>query len=155
MDENRTDVQRVVEQADVLRRAADLDLLIFFARHPRSLLTSEQIATFLGYEVTQIAESLELLLTAGILTRTQNPTHAARLYVFSPSLDPGGWLPALLRIAASRDGRLSLLAELSNRRSRGPGDHAAGSARTATRDSRARPVLVRGVPGTAPTSKTG
>jgi hypothetical protein len=31
-------------------RPCDLDLLIFFARHPRILLASEQLAVLLGYE---------------------------------------------------------------------------------------------------------
>ena len=148
-DENRAHARRVLGQAGVLRSAADLDLLLFFARHPRTLLTSEQIATFLGYEITQIAESLELLLGAHIVTRTQNPAHAARLYVLTPGDESGDWLPRLLQVAASRDGRLALLAELAERRSHGPGDPAADSA--ATRRARSRPVLLRGLPGTADT----
>ena len=117
-DENHEEARRVLERATMLRRASDLDLLLFFGRHPRTLLSSDQLATFLGYEITQIAESLELLLDAGILTRTQNPTHAARLYVLTPSQESGGWLPGLLRFAASRQGRLALLTELSERRLR-------------------------------------
>ena len=109
----------MLERASILRRAADLDLLVFFGRHPRALLTSEQIAAFLGYEITQIAESLELLLEARILTRGQNPNHAARLYVLASDHDSGGWLPGLLQLAASRKGRLALLTALSERRSHG------------------------------------
>jgi hypothetical protein len=117
-NENREEARRVIERAGVLRRAADLDLLLFFGRHPRTLLSSDQIATFLGYEITQIAESLELLLDAGIVKRTQNPTHAARLYVLTPGHESGGWLPGLLQLAGSRQGRLALLTELSDRRTR-------------------------------------
>ncbi|MGH9330461.1 MAG: hypothetical protein ACRD09_08465 [Vicinamibacterales bacterium] len=57
--------------------------MLFFARHPRTLLISEQLAVWLGYELKQIAGSLDVLMAAGLLTRTQNPTHAARLYVFA------------------------------------------------------------------------
>ena len=105
--------RRVLDVIGVLRRRSDLDLLIFFARHPRTLLTSEQIASFVGYELSEIAASLELLLEGGLLTRTQNPAHAARLYVFAADSTSGGWLSALLELASTREGRLTLLQELS------------------------------------------
>jgi len=40
----REQARRLVERIGVLRNACDLDLLLFFVRHPRALLTSEQIA---------------------------------------------------------------------------------------------------------------
>jgi hypothetical protein len=80
---SRDDAHLLLDRIGVLKPACDLDLLVFFARHPRALLTSEQLAAWLGYELKQIAESLEVLLEAGLLARTQNPTHAARMYVFS------------------------------------------------------------------------
>jgi hypothetical protein len=153
-DENREHARRVLEQAGVLRRAADLDLLLFFARHPRTLLTSEQIATFLGYEISQIAESLDLLLETGIVTRTQNPSHAARLYVFAPSHGSDRWLPTLLQLAGSRKGRLALLTELSERQSRDSASPSASRGAT-TRTSRPRPRLVREMPDATPGTKAG
>lgn len=74
---------RLLDLLDVLRHASDLDLLIFLARHPRSLLSSEQIAAFLGYSVKEVAASLELLLEAGFLTRRPNPRHVARMYLLT------------------------------------------------------------------------
>lgn len=91
-----------------LARVCDLDLLMFFARHPRALLTSESLASFLGYDLKDIAESLEVLMAAGLLARTQTPAHAARLYVFAPDERSGDWLPPLVALAATREGRLAL-----------------------------------------------
>jgi hypothetical protein len=120
-----------------------LDLLLFFVRHPRTLLTSEQLATVLGYEPAYIAASLERLLGAGLLTRTQNRAHAARLYIFTPGATSGGWLPSLLRLGSTREGRLMLLSHLSEG---GSEDQPESSAREERRGtlSPARPFLVRG-----------
>ncbi len=121
----REDVRRLLDRIRVLRHACDLDLLVFFARHPRSLLTSESLASFLGYDLKNIADSLDVLLGAGLLKRTQTPTHAARLYVFAPDGTPGGtnggWLPSLLELASTREGRLALRDALARRSREGPG----------------------------------
>ena len=111
------DAGRLLDQLDVLRHASDLDLLIFFARHPRSLLSSEQIAAFLGYSVKEVAASLELLLEAGFLTRTPNPRHVARMYLFAATPPGGGWLPAVKRLATTRQGRLALIRQIRRRSS--------------------------------------
>jgi len=90
-----------------LHPESDLDLLLFFHRHPHSLLTSERLAAYVGYDRNQVGRSLDLLTDAGLLTRSQNSTHAARMYVLQT---PGtGWLVALLDIASTREGRRSLL----------------------------------------------
>ena len=141
------DARHLLARVGVLRHRSDLDLLIFFARHPRALLTSEQIAAFLGHELTQIADSLEILLEAGLVTRTQNRTHAARLYVFALDGSTGEWLPSLLRLASTRSGRLALLDELAKREGSGAKDSAAR--RPARRIVVRRPFLVRrNVPST-------
>ena len=122
---NREEARRLLDRIPVLKHACDLDLLVFFARHPRSLLASESIASFLGYGIKDIALSLDVLLGAGLLKRAQSPAHAARLYVFAPSggqVGPdGGWLPALLEMASTRQGRLALRETLGRRSSEGPG----------------------------------
>jgi hypothetical protein len=92
-----------------IRHACDLDLLVFFHRHPRALLTGEQLVAFLGYERERVAKSLEGLIEAGLLTRSQIPTHAARLYVLELGAVPGGLLSSLLNIAASRAGRQEIM----------------------------------------------
>ena len=94
-------------RAQVLRERADLDLLVFFARHPRVLLASESLARLLGHDLKDIARSLDFLLESGLLKRTQTSAHAARLYVFAADA-PHDWLRPLLEMAATRRGRLAL-----------------------------------------------
>ena len=115
--DQRTDAGRLLDQHDVLRYPRDLDLLVFFARHPRTLLSSGQIAAFLGYGTNDIATSLELLLEAGFVTRTPHPRHAARMYVLAATPPGGEWLPALRQLAATREGRLALIREIRRRSS--------------------------------------
>ena len=109
---NPGDARQLLDRIGVIRRACDLDLLIFFVRHPRSLLASESLASFLGYDLKEIAASLDVLLDAGLLTRTQTSAHAARLYVLAVDKTgrgtKQGWLPALRELASTRDGRLAL-----------------------------------------------
>lgn len=112
---NREHVDRLLDQIGVLRHPCDLDLLLFFARHPRTLLTSEQLAIWLGYENKRIADSLEILLAVGFLTRTQHPTHAARMYVFDIGGTTGGWLPPLLELTSTREGLLAMKEALATR----------------------------------------
>src|SRR5512134_106935 len=71
---------QLVEAAG-LRDACDLDLLLFFSRHPRVVLTSEQLAAYVGYELQQVARALDLLLGAGLLKRTLNQGAPGRMYV--------------------------------------------------------------------------
>jgi hypothetical protein len=139
----REDAQRLLERVRILRHPCDLDLLLFFARHPRAIITSEQLAVWLGYELKQIADSLDVLLDAGVLTRTQNPTHAARMYVFAIGGTSGGWLPSLLALASTREGRLVLVEALSGRASKHSDGPTLRHARDAALSSRARPVVVR------------
>jgi hypothetical protein len=109
-----------------VRHACDLDLLIFFARHPRTLLTSESLAGFLGYDLKDIAESLDVLMTARLLTRAQTPAHAARMYVFAVDDTSGDWLPSLLAVVSTRAGRLAVREGLA-RGQREPGNNGSGS----------------------------
>lgn len=125
-----------------LRHPCDLDLFIFFVRHPRSLIASERLATFLGYELERVSQSLEVLLGAGLLTRTPNPSHAARMYVFDMGGPDWGWLPELLRLATAREGRLTLRRKLAERaaESNGPAPRADSGAPKATRGPLPSPV---------------
>ena len=132
---------QLISRVGVLRHPCDLDLLLFFARHRRALLTSDQLAALLGYEVKDIAASLELLLDAGLLSRTPNRKHAARLYVFAAGSDPEReWVPALLRVGSTREGRLEMMRALRRRRSTESGDAARAGREPGS--GRARPSLV-------------
>jgi hypothetical protein len=88
-----------------IRHACDLDLLLFFYRHPRALLTGEQLVACLGYDREQVAKSLEGLIEGGLLTCSQNPSHTARLYVLELGSLPAGLLSSFLKIVATRPGR--------------------------------------------------
>ena len=110
----RDEARQLLDRIGVLRHPSDLDMLIFFARHPRSILPSESLAAFLGYDLKDIAESLEMLLSTGLLQRKQTPAHAARMYVFTHDAG-GGWLPTLLRLGSTRQGHLALRRSLVRR----------------------------------------
>ena len=105
-----------------IHHPCDLDLLLFFHRHRRTLLTSEWLATFVGYDRERVAKSLDGLIEAGHLKRSQSLSRGARLYLLELSDADGGSLAALLRIAATRQGRRDVMRFLepgSNRPRRG------------------------------------
>src|SRR5262249_47997034 len=104
----RDKVRELLDRAGIIRHACDLDLLHFFVAHPRTLLASESLVAYVGYELKQIAQSLETLLAAGILKRTQNPAYAARLYVLDIDARNDHWLLPLLEMGSTRQGRAAL-----------------------------------------------
>jgi DNA-binding MarR family transcriptional regulator len=106
---------QLVEAAG-LRDACDLDLLLFFSRHPRVVLSSEQLAAYVGYELAQVARALDRLLETGLLRRTLNQGASGRMYVLEVD-SAGEWLESLRRVCATPDGRNSLKALLKQRQS--------------------------------------
>jgi hypothetical protein len=117
------DVERLLDAPGgrALDHPCDLDLMKFFHRHPRTLLTSEHLAACVGYDVQQVGRSLETLISTGLVTRSQNPKSAARLYVLASSGPLVGWLGSLLTVAATQAGRRALNGALRRRLSaRGP-----------------------------------
>jgi len=115
------DLDSLLDRIGVIRHACDLDLLLFFNRHPRALLTGEQLVAWLGYEHERIANSIEGLIDAGLLTRSQNRSHAARLYVLELGAVPGGLLSSLAEMAATHEGRQSVIRRLRSAPDRAPG----------------------------------
>jgi hypothetical protein len=105
MRPSQEEIKRLLARASVIRRACDLDLLVFLHRHPRTLLTNEQLAVFVGYDMKQVAQSIDAFIDAGILERTQNPKHAARMYLLVLNGPQGGGLTELLKMASTRQGR--------------------------------------------------
>jgi hypothetical protein len=108
-------IRQLLERGRVLQHPCDVDLLLFFYRHPQSLLTSDQLATFVGYGVPQVAKSLEAFIAAGIIERSQNPTHYARMYRLVRGT-PDGWVPSIVKVATTRQGRhdvMQVLKEIS------------------------------------------
>ena len=130
-----------------LLRRCDLDLLMFFAKHPRTLMASEQLAKLLGYELKAVAQSLDVLLAAGLLTRTQNPTRTARLYEFATDGASQAWLPDFVAFASTRQGRLALRLALPDC---GPEGLPAKPADGRSARGGARPFLVRREPKARP-----
>ena len=102
----------MLDRIGAIREACDLDLLLFFYRHPRALLTGDQLVAYLGYDRERIEDSIEGLIEAGLLTRSQNPARAARLYVLALDGVPGELLSSLARIAATREGRQDAMRRL-------------------------------------------
>ena len=107
----------LLDRIGCLKHPCDLDLLLFFDRHPRAFLIRERLAEYVGYDLTQVEHSLETLITAGLLRRSQDSTHPAQLYVLTRGSTLGGWLASLLRIAATREGRLTVIYVLKQRQS--------------------------------------
>jgi hypothetical protein len=112
-------IRNLLDRIGCLRDPCDVDLLLFFHRHPRAFLISERLATYVGYDLPRVAQSLEAMITAGLLRRSPDSTHPARLYVLTPTSSLGGWLSSLLRIAATREGRLAVMHALKQRESLG------------------------------------
>ena len=107
------EIRRLLAQAVVIQSACDLDLLVFLHRHPRTLLTSEQLAGFVGYPLKDIAKALDTFLEAGLLERTaQQSAHAARMFLLLLGGPQGGGVKALLELASTRQGRQGILAAL-------------------------------------------
>lgn len=102
------DLPALLERIQGIRHACDLDLLMFFSRHPRAFLTSEQIVASLGYDRDRIAKSLDGLIDAGFLTRSRTSTRAARLYMLQIE-GPDSLLSSLLKLAATRPGRHEIM----------------------------------------------
>jgi hypothetical protein len=97
----------LLEALPALQRHCDLDLVVFFARHPQTLTDSKLFTLLLGYPLHEIAQSLDTLLAAGILARTQHPTCQARMYVFAAG-NTNEALRAVVELAATREGRSAL-----------------------------------------------
>ena len=120
-------VRDLLDRIGCVMRPCDLDLLLFFYRHPRAVLTSERLALYVGYELAEVARSLDALIGGGLLSRVQKPGGIARMYVLTITGPLGGWLDALLRLVSTRQGRLSVLEALSRgRAAEGTGPRAAG-----------------------------
>jgi hypothetical protein len=108
--------KRLLARTPYIRNACDLDLLVFLYRHPRVLLTTEQLAGFVGYSLKDIARSLDSFIEAGLLDRTaQQSLHAARMFVLLLGGAHGGGTRALLDTGSTREGRESILVALMAR----------------------------------------
>ena len=126
----------MLDEARCIRRACDLDLLLFLVRHSCALLAAEQIFARLGYDFQQAAVSLEELVEAGVLKRSRGRTGAVCLYALEAGSLEGAALRSLLRIAATPSGRQNMMRLL---KSRSGGGHVASLARRASPGQSAAP----------------
>ena len=111
--------KRLLASAPFIRNACDLDLIIFLHRHPRALLTSEELAGFLGHNLKDIAKALDSFIEAGLLERmTQQALHAARMFVLLLDGPQGGGIRPLLELGSTREGRAGILEALKAPESR-------------------------------------
>jgi hypothetical protein len=119
-------------QTSGLRDACELDLLLFFSRHPRVVLSSEQLAVYVGYELAQVARALDMLLGSGLLKRTLNQGASGRMYVLEVD-HAEEWLAPLRRVCATPEGRNALKELL--KQGRPPNGHAGPRRRSGLRPS--------------------
>jgi hypothetical protein len=103
----------------LLDSPCDLDVLIFAQRHPRALLTVEDIARAVGRDAEAVRASIETLMVSGLIawikTRRPDCEPGVLFYEFTP----GTWdavLPALCWVTSSPDGRRVLRQALCRRR---------------------------------------
>ena len=79
--------------------------MLFFSRHPRTLLTNDCLCAAVGYGRERIAQSLDGLIAGGLLKQIQGSSNTVNLYV----LERGGLshetLGCLLEFAFTRNGR--------------------------------------------------
>jgi hypothetical protein len=112
-------IEELIDRIGCVQRPCDLDLLLFFYRHPQAYLKGDRLAEYVGYDLPQVVQSLETLITAGLLRQSSDSSRPARLYVFTRSSALGGSLSSLLRIAATQEGRLAVIDALQRRQSPG------------------------------------
>jgi hypothetical protein len=90
--------------------------MVFLHRHPRTLLTNEQVSAFVGYNLSGIAKSIDTFIEAGLLERTaQQSMHAARMFVLLLDSPQGAGVRALLELSSTRKGRQRILEALNIR----------------------------------------
>jgi hypothetical protein len=108
------EIRQLLKQSGVIQSPCDLDLLVFLHRHPRTFLTSEQLAGFVGYPLKDIAKALDTFIEAELLGRTaQQSTHAARMFLLLLDGPQGGGVEAILEFASTRQGRQAILEALN------------------------------------------
>ena len=117
--------EHLLNSIGVLRHPCDLDLVLFFHRHPNALLTSDRLAAYVGYDLDQVGRSLDVLTEAGLLDRTQTPSHAARMYVLK--VPESGWLAPLFDIASTREGRQAVIDAMRDAGARAAAEYPGGA----------------------------
>ena len=113
-------IGRLLDRLAVVTHPCHLDLLMFFHRHPRTLIGTDALANYVGYDPAEISLSLEALVGSDLVSRSNNRAHSARMYVLRLHAESGDWLPTLLAIASTSRGRARVIAVLDTRTSQEP-----------------------------------
>ena len=78
------------------------------------MLTSEQLAGFVGYNLKETAKAVDAFIEAGLLARTtQQSLHAARMFVLLLGGPQGEGTKAVLELGSTRAGRQGILEALN------------------------------------------
>jgi len=101
-----------------IRNACDFDVLMFFHRHPCVLMTTEELASHVGYRPERVQESLDALIESGLLIQSRTPSRTARMLALELSGAPGRQISPILTIAATREGRQGVMRLLGSARDR-------------------------------------
>jgi len=108
-----TRISELLDSVRAIGTPTDLDLLLFFYRHPHSLMTLERLAAVAGHDAERVAASLRAFIQAGLVAETAKPRLGVRILSFRPPADDS--LTSLMQIASTRSGRLELLQALAGR----------------------------------------
>lgn len=95
-------LQELIEREAATRCAADL--LRYFLRHPSAYVTTDQLASSVGYRPDDIEAGISALMRGGLLVQRRPVSLTAALY----HLVREEWLSELARAASSAAGRRHL-----------------------------------------------
>jgi hypothetical protein len=122
IDLSEHDVHAWLSRIGAVQRPCDVDVLLFFATHRRTLMTLEQLAPLLGWRLEDIASGLERLIRAGFVSEFAHPTGPHRLFVCAPAGANDQQLQSFVAFASAREGRLALQQALTAMTDRHAGD---------------------------------
>jgi hypothetical protein len=108
----------LLARVQVIRAPCELDLLLFLYRHPRALLTNQQLAALVGYDMDQVAKATDEFIIARLLQRSTNFKHESHMYLLELNGEYEEDLTAILIMASSRQGRVDILEVLNSGQSR-------------------------------------
>jgi predicted transcriptional regulator len=89
------------------------DMLVFLDRHPSSLVSTEDVARFLGYATAEVVAALDSVESTGLVERSR-VSQGVRMYQLTAPVDPTrrDALERLMTIADSHSVRLLLARRL-------------------------------------------
>ena len=94
------------------------DVLVFLDRHPSSLVSTEDVARFLGYATAEVVAALDSVESSGLVERSRVSQEEVRLYQLTAPADPTrrDALERLMTLADSRTVRLLLARNTTEQR---------------------------------------